>query len=241
MGAEHPGDWRYAAASLLSWWEAAGIDMLVSDTPRDWLAPVEPQRIAGTPVPAVGQPPAAEVPLPATFAAFLNWRTSAEAPEAAWRAPLIAPAGPAHAPLMILCDMPEAEDQTALMQEGPVARLFDAMLAALKLSRDAIHLAALCVARPAGGRVPPEQMAALGHIARHHVRLAAPARVLLFGQAAQTALFGADARRSDLQFLNHDGAEVPCIATLHPRLLLDRPEWKSVAWRDLQCLFRGRR
>lgn len=241
MGAEHPGDWRYAAASLLSWWEAAGIDMLVSDTPRDWLAPVEPQRIGRPAVPVAPQPAATEAALPATFEAFVNWRTRAQVPEAGWRAPLIAPTGSAHAPLMILCDMPEAEDRTALMQAGAVARLFDAMLAALGLSRDAIHLAALCAARPAGGRVPPEAIAMLGRIARHHVRLAAPARLLVFGQAAKTALFGADARRSDLQLLNHDGAEVPCIATLHPRLLLDRPEWKAVAWRDLQSLFRGRR
>ena len=243
MGAEQPSDWRYAAASLLSWWEAAGVDMLVSDTPRDWLSTPEPQRIDAVPVPSARReesPAQVEVPLPATIEAFLGWRTGADAPEAGWPAPMIAPVGPAHAPLMILCDMPEAADRAALMEDGPVARLFDAMLAALGLSRDAVHLGALCVARPAGGRVPPEQMAQLGRIARHHVALASPKRLLVFGQAAQVALFGADARRGDLTVFNHDPAQVPAIATLPPRLLLERPEWKAGVWRDLQTLFLGR-
>lgn len=236
MGAEYPNDWRNAAASALSWWESAGVDTLVEGDARDWCLP------ADRAIPAAAAPEgisAPEAPMPAALEPFRAWRTSDLVPEATWFAPRIAPTGPANAPLMILTDMPEPDDRAKLFEDGPVARLLDNILSAIGMNRETVHLAALCVARPDGGRVPPEAQTRLARIARHHVELAAPRRLLVFGQATQALLFGADARRGGLQTLNQGSAELPAIATFHPRALIERPEWKAIVWRDLQTLLRG--
>lgn len=38
MGADQHLDWMSSAASALDWWQEAGVDVLVEDAPRDWLA-----------------------------------------------------------------------------------------------------------------------------------------------------------------------------------------------------------
>lgn len=236
MGVDQPFDWHDAAASALAWWDAAGVDTLAGDAPRDWRAPALPQPVADAAVP---QDARIVLPMPASLEDFRRWRVGAAAPEADWGAPMIAPQGAAAAKLMILSDMPEAEDAARLFDTGAIATLFDRMLAALGLTREGVHIASLAAARAPGGRIPADAAARLADIARHHVALVAPERLLLFGQAAQTALFGADAPRSRLQTFNHDQAEFPSIATLHPRMLLGKPEWKALVWRDLQLLFQG--
>lgn len=49
------------AASLLEWWHDAGVDLLVEDEPRDWMA--EPIRPVSFAPPSAPQSPAAPHPL----------------------------------------------------------------------------------------------------------------------------------------------------------------------------------
>lgn len=231
MGAEIPGGWQAAAASALDWWHDAGVDVLVEDAPRDWLA--RAVAVVAAPAPVVEAPEA----LPATLAAFLEWRLGDVAPEAAWRGVSIAAAGPLDAALMVLVDCPDREDTDGLLG-GAAGRLFDRMLAAMGLSRDAVHLAAVCARRPLAGRMPRETEAALHRLARHHLGLLAPKRLLLMGDGAARAILGDGvvAMRGALRAVNHDGGETGGVATFHPRLLLERPAQKAEAWRDLQLL-----
>ena len=53
------------AASALDWWQEAGVDMIVGETPRDWLNP----KAKAAPA-EVAPPPAA---LPDTLDAFRDW------------------------------------------------------------------------------------------------------------------------------------------------------------------------
>lgn len=234
MGAEHLGQWHAAAASTLDWWHEAGVDVLVDDQPRDWLTPeivVPPTPIAPT--------KAEPASLPATLSAFLGWRAGADAPEAAWAGACVAASGPDTPALMVLVDCPDRGDDTGLLS-GRAGQLFDRMLAAIGLTRADVHLAAVCTKRPTSGRLPREIEAELHRLARHHLGLVAPPRLLLMGDAASRAGLGIEVLRARgaLHVVKHDRGETAAVATFHPRLLLERPAQKADAWKDLQVLMR---
>jgi len=229
MGADQHIDWANTAASALDWWAEAGVDVLVDDAPHGWLL----QKVAGS-----AAAHATEVAvLPASLDAFAAWRLGPDAPEAAWGAPLVAHSGPATAGLMVLVDCPERDDRDQLLG-GAAGRLFERMLAAVGLTRAEVHLAAVCAARPSGGRTPRAAEARLAEIARHHLSLVAPKRLLVLGNAASRALLSAELSdaRGSLRALNHKGGTSTAMASFHPRFLLEKPACKAEAWRDLQML-----
>ncbi|RDE06603.1 uracil-DNA glycosylase family protein [Sphingomonas aracearum] len=251
MGADQNLDWRAAAASLIGWWQEAGVEYLADESPRDWFAAPPPAPQPQPSAPAEGSPdpvaaPTALAPLPATRDAFTAWRLSDAAPEARWPGRPLAPTGAAGAALMILLDQPEREDaESGQLLSGAAGRLFDRMLAAIGLDRSAVYLASVATVRPAAGRVFPEVAADLQAIARHHVALAAPRRLLLMGDAASRAILSTTSSeaRGGLRAVNLENGqaavEVAAVATYHPRFLLDRPACKADAWRDLQMVIRG--
>lgn len=250
MGFENT-DWRATAASALEWWRDAGVDVLVDDAPRDWLA-VPP---SNAPLPGESRAPAGErdVPildpgvrrggaLPERWDEFVAWRSGPEAPEADLRGVAILASGPAYADIMILSDCPDREDEPdGALLGGAAGRLFDRMLAAIGLKRGEVHLASVCAKRPVARRMPPELVDRLHDCARHHVALVAPKRLLLIGDAASRAVLGTEVvrARGNLHQFSHKGVQVDAVATHHPRLLLERPERKADAWKDLQLLMKG--
>ena len=247
MGADQNFDWQVAAASALEWWRDAGVDTLVDEAPRDWTAappapPEPPRRSSGTQAVAA----AVVVPLPATLPEFTAWRIGPDAPEAGWPGVPIAASGDPAADIMVLADVPDREDsETGVLLNGAVGRLFDRMLAAIGRDRGSIYLVPMCSVRPIAGRIAPEIEARLTEIARHHVALAAPKRLLLLGNAPSRALTGADVARAreSLHAVNLDRGKsevsVDVVASFHPRLLLERPAEKARAWKDLQMLIAG--
>jgi uracil-DNA glycosylase family 4 len=248
MGAIQNTDWHSVAASAIEWWIDAGVDASVDETPRDWLAAVvAPARpsVARATGSIVAEAPAVPA-LPDSLDAFLAWRASDAAPEAAWPGAMIAAQGPVDAPLLVLVDVPEREDsEVGSLLSGAAGRLFDRMLTAIGHSRASIHLVAVCAKRPMTGRIAPEIEERLGEIARHHIALIAPKRVLLLGNAPSRALLGADVApaRESLRVVNLGGGNkavtVDAVASFHPRFLLERPAQKADAWRDLQMLIGG--
>ncbi|MGY4398335.1 uracil-DNA glycosylase family 4 [Sphingomonas sp. UYAg733] len=245
MGADQNFDWRYAAASTIDWWRDAGVDATIDEAPRNWLA-----RAALAPVETSQSSVAAAAPLPEilpdTLEAFTAWRGGPHAPEAGWPGMMIATTGAVSSGLMILVDLPEREDAEAgILLSGAAGRLFDRMLAAIGRDRDSVYLAAVCTSRPASGRVSSEIEERLNQLARHHVALAAPKRLLLLGNAPSRALLGADAARArgGLRSLNLNLGTVDigieAVASFHPRFLLEKPAYKAEAWKDLQMLIGG--
>ena len=247
MGADQNIDWQVAAASALEWWRDAGVDTLVDEAPRDWTAappapPAPPPRRSGAQT-------VAEVvvtPLPATLADFVAWRSGPDAPEAGWPGMQIAATGDPSADIMILVDVPDREDgDSGVLLSGAAGRLFDRMLAAIGRSRDSVYLAPMCSVRPLTGRIAPETEARLVEIARHHITLAAPKRLLLLGNAPSRALTGTDVARArgSLHTINLEygktAVSIDAVASFHPRLLLERPAEKARAWKDLQMLIAG--
>ena len=97
---------------------------------------------------------------------------------------------------MVMADMPTAEDAAAgMIFSGEAGALFDRMLAAIgREPRD--HLSRLLLADPPAGRAGSTRRASrmLAEIARHHIGLAAPRALLLFGDICAQA--PCSARRS---------------------------------------------
>ena len=139
---------------------------------------------------------------------------------------------------MVITDFPESEGEAPSLLSGPAGRLFDRMLAAIGLDRDAIYFAPLCAARPITGSVPREAEERLGELLRHHISLTAPKRLLLLGQTVSRAVIGSDGglQRGRLQAVNQENGQSLVVATFHPRFLLTRPAAKADAWKDLQLL-----
>jgi uracil-DNA glycosylase family 4 len=240
MGADQNLAWHALAASALDWWHDAGVDTLVDDGPRDWLAPSAPvvaAPIAG-PAGTIAVVPPTEMPV--LLADFLNWRAGPAVPEASWGGVAFAATGPVNAELMVLVDCPERDDGETLLS-GPAGRLFDRMLAAIGLAREAIHLTSVCAKRPTAGRVHQEVEAQLAAIAQHHVGLVGPKRLLVLGNAASRAILGTDLSnaRGRLHTFNHKTGKTGTVASFHPRFLLEKPAAKAEAWRDLQMLMRN--
>ncbi|WP_294310831.1 uracil-DNA glycosylase [uncultured Sphingomonas sp.] len=228
------------AASVLDWWHDAGVDLLVEDEPRDWMAP-EPVR---APLVMPGQAPAAALPvaapatsLPDTLEAFLAWRLSDAAPEATWDGISLTATGPANAALMVLVDCPDRDDGDAgQILSGAPGRLFDRMLAAMGLSRETVHVASVCARRPIAGRTPAGVEARLAEIALHHVGLVAPRGLLLLGNAASRAVLGTELTdaRGHSHVIDHKSGKTNAVATFHPRFLIEKPMAKAESWKDLQ-------
>lgn len=239
MGGAETMDARGALASTLDWWRDAGVDTLVEDEPRDWLARPEAKAAARAAEPAVASAPA-EV-LPDTLEAFLEWRMGDAAPERGWLSPLVPPAGPAGK-LMILTDMPEAGDENGgVLLGGAPGRLLDRMLAAIGESRDSVYLASIALARPVTGQIPPEQEARLATLALHHIALVAPAKLLVLGQAAKRVLdtTSGSADGNSIWGINLLSGPLEIVASYSPRFLMERPARKAQAWKDLLQLSRG--
>lgn len=223
-----------AFESALDWWRLAGVDVLVDDTPRDWLRTVPPPMAparsdAGGAVRAMDQ-------LPQNLAELVGVLTGPDLlPELGPRR--VAPAGDAASGVMLMTDMPDIADlEGGTLFSGKPGQLLDAMLAAIGLDREAIYIASLFPARPMGspGDYGPDSR--IARFARHHIQLARPKAVLLMGDATTRALCGtslAEARQ-DARTLNHDRGSSSAIATFHPRFLIQQPARKADAWRDLR-------
>ncbi|MES2173771.1 MAG: uracil-DNA glycosylase family protein [Pseudomonadota bacterium] len=224
------------ADAYLAWWQLAGVDSAIGESPVNWLRPVA----AGAATMTAAAIAAPVVEKPRTLESFLEWLAHDPAqPERRWAGAQIAPTGPAQAALMVVTDLPDPADigEGRLLADR-AGMLFDAMLRAIGLDRDAIHLASLFTARPPGGMVEASDLAHAADRMRTHVALAQPHRLLLIGDRTIRALMPTDGGASpdSLRQFNHDGGIVSAIATFHPRLLLTQPAAKAECWRTLQSL-----
>ncbi len=228
-----------AVASVLRWWRDAGFDTCIDEASIPWLARgIAPKRAEKAAVVA----PLVEA-LPDSLASFSDWfATTQTLGMSAFSSKRLTPIGDLNAKIMVMTDMPEADDlDTGVLLSGEAGALFDKMLGAIGLDRRAIYCAPLCPARPATGRLDEVSLARFGEIARHHIRLVAPKRVWLLGQTTSRAVLGVDAAPmpSQLQNINYDGVIVETVASFHPRLLLQNPKRKAKVWADMQILVEG--
>src|SRR5206468_11087385 len=143
--------------------------------------------------------------------------------------------GPEEAAIMLLSDAPTVEDAAAGQPIGGAAwELAKNMLRAIGLSADQAYSASLTCFHTPGARLTPQQREACAEIAREHIRLAAPKRLLLLGDGPSQALLGKPLARARGHVHQIDG--VRTVATFHPRPLINQPSNKALAWKDLLLL-----
>ncbi|NIJ06472.1 DNA polymerase [Sphingomonas vulcanisoli] len=226
------------ALSSFDWWREAGVDTAIDEAPRNWLAP---ERAATPDAATPAQAAPVDQALPADLAAFRAWLLAdASVPgHATQRFDAI---GDAASGTVIVIDMPEAGDRTAgQLLSGEAGALFDRMLVPMGLSRDLAYLIPFAPARPASGRLDPAAVAALTPLARHHLGLAKPRRLLLLGDAPVRALLdiGVAEARGRTHAIEIGGVPVPTITSFHPRFILqaspaDLKRRRAAVWADLQ-------
>lgn len=228
MGGEVESIGTPEARSALAWWLEAGVDTAIQEEPRNWLKPVE--RIIRDEAPA---PPAEpEPPVHGTLAEFREWlATSEHLPMSSRAARRVLPQGSEKPAIMLLAEAPE--DSTGPLG-GDAWELAKRMLAGIRIPLDASYSAALSFFHAPGARMSAADRDSLAEIARMHVRLVAPERLLLFGDGPSLALTGK--RLIEARGHVHRVEGVRTIVTFHPRHLVNRPLDKSLAWQDLLLL-----
>ena len=236
MGGEAKDIGLAEAKSALAWWLEAGVDVAIAEAPRDWLKPTAPP--AHSPTPARPEP--AQRPAHETLDQFRLWlEESDELPLSGTSPRRVLPRGNVEAPIMLLAEMPDAhnaaEDSAAgLPLSGECWQLAIAMLAAIGISGDDAYCASLSCFHAPGAKLRGADLEACAEVAREHIRLARPQRLLLLGDAPCLALLGKNL--VDARGHAHKVEGVRAVATFHPRHLIHRTLDKARAWEDLLLL-----
>ena len=220
------------ARSALAWWLEAGVDVLVQEEPRDWLKPPQPRPQAKTAEP----PPNLVQPTHETLAELQQWLSSSmQLPLVSATAKRILPHGPEEAAIMLLSDAPTFEDSAASQPIGGEAwELAKRMLAAIRIPAEQAYSASLSCLHVPGAKMSPADRQACAEIARKHIKLARPKRLLLLGDGPAQALIGKPLPQARGHVHKIEG--VRTVATFHPRQLINQPSNKSLAWKDLLLL-----
>ncbi len=227
MGGEQISE-RDAAAAALAWWIEAGVDVAVGETPRNWLATAAPAATA----------PVAPVESPATvhedLSAFRHWLGNEPGlPLDRAGAKRVLPHGVEQAEIMFLSEVPGREDGDQPIG-GEAWALAVRMLAAIGFAPDQAYSASLACFDAPGTKMSASELSACADIARKHIALARPKRLVLLGDVPSRALLGEPLLRARGRLHKVEG--VRTIATIHPRQMLGRPSDKALAWRDLLLL-----
>lgn len=220
------------ARTALGWWLDAGVDCAIQEEARNWLKPTS-QR---PPIVEAAPPSNVTQPSHETLSQLKEWlASSAHLPLASASARRILPHGPENPAVMLLSDAPALEDYTAGQPIGGEAwALTRRMLQAIGISSDEAYSASLSPMHAPGSRLSEKDRKDYAKIARQHIRLVAPKRLLLFGDGPSQALLGK--RLIDARGHIHKLEGVRSVATFHPRHLIKRPLDKSLAWQDLLLL-----
>jgi DNA polymerase len=216
---------------------------MVDERPRDWLRPTT---VASSqrPAPAAAAVVAAAAPaLPGQIDLFRDYLGASDSlPYSSPSSKRVCPSGDPASGLMIMTAMPEAEDcEAGSLISGAAGRLFDRMLAAIGRSRDSIYLASLSCLRAPSGRLSGPEAGQCAALARHHIGLVSPEKLLLLGDDCAKALLGlsvAQARGRWHEIATHAGP-VRAIVTMPPDYLLRQQGAKAYVWSDLQMLVQG--
>ncbi|MEH6683880.1 MAG: hypothetical protein V7664_05210 [Qipengyuania sp.] len=242
MHADPPNPRDFTAlASLegaLDWWREAGVDADFADEASGWLAePKSDDAVAAPPPPApppiirktaleraLAQPDGTasgidRTELPDTLEKFREWWMTAPSLADGALDRRVPPRGVAGAALMVLLPQPFDDDADGVLS-GRARAFAEAMLRAMGLAAHEVYVAS---ALPVPTAMPDwTRLAAsgLGEVARHHIALAAPQRVLLFGRA-QLELFGIARERA------REPLSLDCAGKPHP--LLAAPDLRNLA------------
>ncbi len=224
----------------------AGADVLVDGTPRNWLAapitaPAAPAKRPATPASssALVAVRAYADPISITLAGAAHSIAALELALATYVHPIVQPgraprliSGNIDSRIVILCDQPENDS-------SPAAVLRARMLASIGLNIGDYALTHRLPWPTTGNGAPTApQLTAFTPFVSRALVFAQPRLILALGQHAAAiagdamAVTSARGRWANLAV---GDLQVPLLATCHPRLLLNQPDLKRLAWADLQA------
>jgi hypothetical protein len=226
-------------AGALDWWRDAGIEYAFRDEPRQWLAaPAPVEEPAFTPFVAMASVlPEPASPLddrgdwPTDLAAFTEWWLAEPWLDAGRTQNRIPPRGSAHGKLMVLVPQPEAEDRETLLS-GPQGKLITGMLTAMGIAPAEAYVASVLPRYTPAADWNDIAARGLNEVLLHHVALAAPMRVIAFGDTI-LSLLGNDPTNSAAP-PNHIAVgrgTIPLLPLRSLEGLLARPGWKADVWK----------
>lgn len=225
------------AANALRWWLDMGVDVAVQEEPCDWLAPPAPATTATAAV----RESAAEFQDSGTdtdaadLDGFRAKLAAIPSPPSATSAGPILPVGQAESAIMLLADVPGAEEAADGRPIGGDGwRLAERMLAAIGVDVGDAYIASLSLFHSPGQRLAAEEVEACAALARRHVALARPKRLLLLGDGPARALIGKPLTQARGHVHHIEG--VRTVATFSPRHLLEHTQHKALAWQDMLLL-----
>ncbi|QIK77614.1 hypothetical protein G7077_00435 [Sphingomonas piscis] len=213
--------------SALSWWLESGVDAATVDEPQDRLKPPS-QRL-----PAAA--PTVIEELPDNLELFRAWLREAQDVPFAGTGPRVLPAGPEQPAIMLITDMAAADSGS---DQGPVAgdswQLTQRMLRSVGIAAEQTYRASLSCFHHVAGLPKSKDLDACVTIARRHIGLVKPQRLLLLGDGAAMALLGKKVAAARGHVQKVEG--VRTVATFHPTFLMNQPSQKDAAWADLLLL-----
>jgi uracil-DNA glycosylase len=227
-------------AAALAWWRGAGVEHDYADAPQAWLKPAHAEVAETAESAPIAEPPPPRERIcgdpadwPLNFEAFAPWWLAEPSLDGGQVAGRVSPRGSAGAELMVLVDHPEANDAEQLLS-GPQGKLLTTILSTLGIGPDQVYIAA---ALPRHMPLPDWAAlgeAGLGELTTHHIALAAPKRLLLFGSHV-SSLLGHDPANSTgfLRILQHEGASLPLLVAPGLESLAARPRGKARLWQAL--------
>ena len=191
-----------ALEAALDWWREAGVEDDYQDEATNWLAePAKEQAVASPPPPKPPEEPK-QTPLerafggiagtgeigggnqsyPASLEKFREWWMSDRSLSSTGPEHRLPPRGVAGAKLMILVSEPAPEDGDALLS-GETGRFVEALMRAMGIAPHEAYLASALPSRTALPDWADLASRGLASVTHHHIGLARPHRVLVFGRA----------------------------------------------------------
>lgn len=250
--AQKSEDIELLLGSLQQWWNDAGVDLNYRDVPEGLLEKSAPTASKSESIPELSHGKvAAESPnsvaedkrvgnFPKTLEDFLQWlKTEPSVTGQSGSSDAVYPYGPVNPEVMVIVAMPDqtrSELQNILDQ--PTQRLVKNMLRAVNIEIESVFFAPLSLFRPIEGRIERSLYPALSRRMLKLIELVNPGKIILFGDTPARVLCDEDllAARKKKLFINQGSSKTKAIATFHPRILIERPEFKVEAWQDLQQL-----
>ncbi|MBB4121619.1 uracil-DNA glycosylase [Martelella radicis] len=141
--------------------------------------------------------------------------------------------------ILAICGFPSGDDdREGAPLAGRAGGLFERMLGAIGLSREAVAVATAIPWRTPGDRSPtPAEMDICRPFLFRQIALAEPRHLLVLGNFASRMLIDADKTvfnlRGGWHQLRFDGHAVEALVTFSPNELLAAPANKKPAWQDL--------
>lgn len=230
-------------SAALEWWRGAGIECDYVDDPVDWLAGSNADatagtRVARTPKPAAPSPPVQKEPeafapdaLPSDLATFSAWWMAEPALDEGRVAGRVPPRGNAGARLMVVVPQPEKDDTERLLS-GPQGRLLDAILASFGIAPADVYVASALPRHTPMADWAEIGRRGMGAVLRRHVRLVAPAGMMVLGGNILPLFGNAPPQAAAvLQQFNHEDGTTPMLAAWELHALLNAPLGKGALWK----------